>query len=675
MCGIAGIISLGGMPLEPEAVRDMTDVLEHRGPDDAGYVFLQANGGSTPSFWAEFADPKFRHQNEHLPAFGDTYSREILSSESFAVGFGHRRLSILDLSSRGHQPMPSRDRRYWIVHNGEIYNFRELREELARDGCPFHTNTDTEVILRLWERQGPDCLPKLNGMFAFAIYDRVENEAYLVRDRFGVKPLYFTVGPSFATFASEVKALFRSGVVEPRIDPDGLVEYTTFQNMLGRRTIWEGVELLEPGTFMRFRPSTGEKPTVHTYRPAIPRAADEGMDEQSATEAVSKTFINAVQSQLVADVPVGSYLSGGMDSGSIVAAAGRSIPRLHTFTGGFDLTNVNGIEQGFDERNLAEQLSYLLQTEHYAVVLHAGDMPAAMESITWHMDDPRVGMCHQNWYVAKLASRFVKVCLAGVGGDELFAGYPWRYRAGINAGNDDAHADALFKAWHRLLPPDELPLLFSPDIRRSLGSARTAFDTALAKCGGQSGTSTPDRRLRRALEFEYHTFLNGLLITEDRISMAHSLETRVPFLDNDLASLAWRIPSEHKLDPQWLANQNNGHIESAEGKRVLRRAMTQLLPEEFTTQRKQGFSPPDANWYRGPSMDYIKQVLFDRKTLERPWFDQKHVARSLEEHFTGQRNHRLLIWSLLSLEWIQRHFADEPSRLSATRPTSKAIQL
>ena len=195
------------------------------------------------------------------------------------------------------------------------------------------------------------------------------------------------------------------------------------------------------------------------------------------------------------------------------------------------------------------------RTEHYAVVLHAGDMPAAMESITWHMDDPRVGMCHQNWYVAKLASRFVKVCLAGVGGDELFAGYPWRYRAGINAGNDDAHADALFKAWHRLLPPDELPLLFSPDIRRSLGSARTAFDTALAKCGGQSGTSTPDRRLRRALEFEYHTFLNGLLITEDRISMAHSLETRVPFLDNDLASLAWRIPSEHKLDPQWLANQ------------------------------------------------------------------------------------------------------------------------
>ena len=262
MCGIAGIISLGAMPLEPEAVRDMTDVLEHRGPDDAGYVFLQANGGSTPSFWAEFADPKFRHQNEHLPAFGDTYSREILSSESFAVGFGHRRLSILDLSSRGHQPMPSRDRRYWIVHNGEIYNFRELREELARDGCPFHTNTDTEVILRLWERQGPDCLQKLNGMFAFAIYDRVENEAYLVRDRFGVKPLYFTVGPNFATFASEVKALFRSGVVEPRIDPDGLVEYTTFQNMLGRRTIWEGVELLEPGTFMRFRPATGEKPTV-----------------------------------------------------------------------------------------------------------------------------------------------------------------------------------------------------------------------------------------------------------------------------------------------------------------------------------------------------------------------------------------------------------------------------
>ncbi len=658
MCGIAGIISLGSRAVEPESIRSMTDVLEHRGPDDAGYVFLQPDCRNTPSFWAEFTDPRFRHQNEHLPTFGDAYSREILSSEPFSVAFGHRRLSILDLSSRGHQPMASRDRRFWIVFNGEVYNFKELREQLIQDGCRFHTTTDTEVILRLWESHGPDCLERLNGMFAFAIYDRVRNEVFLARDRFGVKPIYVAVGSTFVAFASEVKAIFRSGVVAPEIAPHGLAEYATFQNVLGSRTIWSGIELLEPGTFMRIRPGSGASPTRHCFRPEIPSCPAQTWTEDEATDAVADAFHKAVERQLVADVPVGSYLSGGMDSGSIVAAAGRSIPRLHTFTGGFDLTNVNGIEQGFDERALAEQLSYLLQTEHYAVVLHAGDMPAAMESITWHMDDPRVGMCHQNWYVAKLASRFVKVCLAGVGGDELFAGYPWRYRPGLTADSDAEHGDALFRSWHRLLPLEELPSLFSSDLRGALPAARSSFDDVLGDCGIDGGSSRTDRRLRRVLEFEYRTFLNGLLVTEDRISMAHSLETRVPFLDNDLAQLAWRLPSEFKLDPDRLAEQGDGHIESTEGKRILRRSMNRLLPSEFTGQRKQGFSPPDANWYRGPSMDYIKDMLLDPRTRQRPWFDQDFVSRCLTDHFEGRRNHRLLIWSLLSLEWIQRHFVD-----------------
>ncbi len=675
MCGIAGIASRGAAPIDPWALKPMADMLAHRGPDDAGFAMLQPDRNGSGGFWAEFTDPGFRHSNEHLPVLGDDYSKQILGAEPFSVGLAHRRLSILDLSFRGHQPMNGRDRRYWIVHNGEVYNFQELRAELEKDGAPFQTTTDTEVILRLWEREGPGCINRFDGMFAFAIYDRIENELFIVRDRFGVKPVYFAVTADHLAFASEAKALFASGMVPAAIRPEGLIEYCTFQNTLGSRTIWEQVELLPAGHFLRFKPGTSTDPDIKRYFDGFPDSAENGTTIDAESPRVATAFQDAVTRQLVSDVPVGSYLSGGMDSGSIVAAAGRSIPRLHTFTGGFDLTNVNGIEQGFDERALAEQLSYLLQTEHYAVVLHAGDMPAAMEQITWHMDDPRVGMCHQNWYVAKLSSKFVKVCLAGTGGDELFAGYPWRYRPGLTAPDEATYEDALFHAWHRLLPHDELANLFTGDMLPMLESGRESFDTVMAGCRKGDTGATPEQqvlnRIRRTLEFEFRTFLNGLLVTDDHISMAHSLETRVPFLDNALADLSWSLPASVKIDPSELTQQEHGHIESSGGKKVLRQAMESLLPHEFVTQRKQGFSPPDANWYRGPSMDYIKSILLDKQTIDRPWFDQDFVSSCLDQHFEGERNHRLLIWSLLSVEWIQRHFADQ----CTSRQTSAVIEV
>ena len=448
--------------------------------------------------------------------------------------------------------------------------------------------------------------------------------------------------------------------MRPAIDPAGLVEYFTFQNVLRRETIWQHVEVLEPGEYMEIRPGSGREPAPRRYHAAYPEIDLAQTDEAASAEAVADAFTAAVERQLISDVPVGSYLSGGMDSGSIVAVAGRSIPRLHTFTGGFDLTNVNGIEQGFDERRLAEQLSYLLQTEHYDVVLHAGDMPAAMEKLSWHMDDPRVGMCHQNWYVAKLASKFVKVCLAGTGGDELFAGYPWRYRIGLAAGDQAGFDDRYYAYWHRLFAPEELPGLFAPPLRELTGATRASFDRVMKHAPAwQNGVSSADNLLQRALYFEFKSFLHGLLITDDHISMAHGLEARVPFLDNRLADLAWGLSPSLKTRPEaLLASDATQPIDSADGKRVLRRAMERYLPREFVYQQKQGFSPPDENWYRGPSMDYIKSILLDRQTRSRPWFDQDFVAARLGEHFEGRQNHRLLIWSLLSVEWIQRHFVD-----------------
>ncbi len=659
----------------------MCDVIAHRGPDDAGFAFFEPGerslgwGGS----WSCFTDPEFRHHNEHLPVFGGTYCQQQLERAHFSVGLGHRRLSILDLSHWGHQPMAGSDQRYWIIFNGEIYNYRELREDLEQRGRVFRTRTDTEVILNLWEEHGLNCLTMLDGMFALAIYDRLKNSLTLARDRFGVKPLYFARTRNFLVFASEIKAILASGEVPAKLDSAGLIEYMTFQNMFRSETIWQDIQVLEPGEYLTIEPGNVKQIATRKYHTGFPLFDRSLADDNAAAEEVADAFAAAVKRQLVSDVPVGSYLSGGMDSGSIVALAGRSIPRLHTFTGGFDLTNVNGIESGFDERKMAEQLSYLLQTEHYAVVLHAGDMPAAMNKLTWHMDDPRVGMCHQNWYTAKLASKFVKVCLAGTGGDELFAGYPWRYRTGLVADDIEGFDQRYFEHWHRLLPPDELPSLFADEIRPLSDSVWASFQNILQDAPPwQPDATAHENLLHRALYFEFKTFLHGLLITDDHISMAHSLETRVPFLDNRLADLAWRLPPSVKTRPEaLLANGTTGMLDSADGKRVLRTAMENYLPKEFLYQQKQGFSPPDENWYRGPSMDYIKSILLDKCTLERPWFDQEFVKKKLAEHFEGRRNHRLLIWSLLSVEWIQRHFADKSQKSgkapSCPTPASETI--
>jgi len=651
--------------VDPQWIKRMCDVLAHRGPDDAGYAFFRVGEGRNGEggYWCSFADAEFRHLNEHLPVFGGSYCREELAKSSFSVALGHRRLAIIDLTPYGHQPMSSSDCRCWIAYNGEVYNFPELRDDLRARGHVFRTRSDTEVILHLWEEHGRKALAMLDGMFALALYDRAENVLTLARDRFGVKPLYYARAGGYLLFASEIKGILASGLVQAAIDPAALAEYFTFQNLYSPQTLFRDVFLLQPGEELEVAVGRRADVTPRRYHAGFPPVDRSIRDETQAAGMVAEAFSRAIRRQLVSDVEVGSYLSGGMDSGSIVAVAGRTIPRLLTFTAGFDLTNVSGIEQGFDERKLAEKLSYLLQTEHYDVVLHAGDMPAAMHKISWHMDDPRVGMCHQNWYAARLASRFVKVCLAGTGGDELFGGYPWRYRQGLAAETVEEFDQRYFEYWHRLMGADELSQLFVPELWQYRHAARQSFDAVLAAAPEwQPDVAPSENLLQRALHFELKTFLQGLLITDDHVSMAHGLETRVPFLDNELADLAFRLPASMKVNTARLASNSQGPCESGDGKRILRRAMGRYLPEEFTHQPKQGFSPPDENWYRGPSMDYIRSILLDGLTTGRPWFDQQFVRARLEEHFEGKRNHRLLIWSLLSFELLQRHFVDQPTR-------------
>jgi asparagine synthase (glutamine-hydrolysing) len=326
-----------------------------------------------------------------------------------------------------------------------------------------------------------------------------------------------------------------------------------------------------------------------------------------------------------------------------------------TFTGGFDLASVAGFETVFDERADAEAIARLCSTEHYTMVMHAGDMAWVLPELVWHLEDLRVGMCYQNHYIARLASKFVTVSLAGTGGDELFAGYPWRYELVEDADDPAEFERRHYDYWTRLVPDAEKQNFFAPSTWETIrsGAPLEAYRAAIAPAANLDPAT-------RALYFEAKTFLHGLLVVEDRVSMANSLEARVPFLDNELVEIALRIPVRLQYG-------------AASGKQILREAMQDLLPQEVLAKAKQGFSPPDQSWYRGPTMEYIKGLLLDPRTTARGYFQAPWVERMLAQHASGRSNHRLLIWSLLSFEWWNRLFIDgePPTRHGTWHSTTR----
>lgn len=665
MCGIAGLVNLAGDRFDPRVLKAMGDAVAHRGPDDAGYLFIRAGrkGRHEDGLWLEVCDDDFRKQNEHLPPLSGEYARRELASGPWDVAFAHRRLAIIDLTHYGHQPMCNADRSLWMVYNGEVYNFGELREELAERGHHFRSRTDSEVVLHLYEEEGDGFVERLNGMFALAIWDRRRNRLVCARDRYGIKPFYFHAGPRWFVFGSEIKAVLASGVCARGLNAEALPEYLTFQNMLSTQTLFEDIHTLKPGHLLTVELDNGPAPRTRRYwsfdfsrmRPSRER------EEPAAAERLAGLLETAVRRQLVADVEVGSYLSGGMDSGSIVAYASRLIPRLYTFTNGFDLTSVSGIESGFDERARAERLASRYQTEHYEMVIHAGDMAACLPRLVWHLEDLRVGNCYQNYYAAKLASRFVKVCLSGAGGDELLGGYPWRYAAAGAATSRADFDDHYYRYWQRLIPDSAKPQFFGPAVwdRLRVKQGRGYFDELLREAPGpDGGAAGVSDYITRALWFELNTFLPGILCVEDRVSMSHSLEVRVPFLDNDLVDFALTVPNEYRIAGLASHGANGFRLEAATGKQLLRTAMAPVLPGETVAEKKQGFSPPDDNWYRGPNLRYIQEILLDERTLSRGWFAPGELRRVVDEHCSGRANHRLLIWSMLCLEWMQRLMLD-----------------
>ena len=667
MCGIVGALSLNRPSVNVDYIKPMADKIAHRGPDDAGYIYFHTGSrhNKSVSFYQNSTDAQFKDIDGMLPVIESSSVQREIHDHDYDLCMGHRRLSIIDVSYAGHQPMSDLSKNIWITYNGEIYNFKELRNELVKLGHRFKSNTDTEVIIYSYIEWGINCVKKFNGMFAFSLYDNYKKKFYLARDRYGIKPVYYHItSENTLVYASEIKSILEYKDYKSEIDKEALLEYFTFQNFFTNKTLHKDIQILEAGHY--FEINLISKKIVKTQYWDFDFCESENVkDEREYIEELDRLFTQAVERQLIADVPVGSYLSGGMDSGSITAIASNYFQKsdnyLKTFTIGFDLSSASGMELAFDERAKAEYMSYKFKTEHYEMVLKSGDMERCLPNFAYHLEEPRVGQSYPNYYAAKLASKFVKVVLSGIGGDELFAGYPWRYYGATNNKNFDDYVDKYYRFWKRLIPNKEIENIFSP-ISDDIKNVWTR-DIFAGVFNTTKLSHSPEEYINHSLYFEAKTFMHGLLVVDDKLSMAHSLETRIPFLDNDLVDFAQKIPVRMKLSNLnniKKMNENNiGKLQKTNnGKEILRKAMSRHIPEDIHKAIKQGFSSPDQSWFKGESMKFVKDKLLNSNADIYKYMDKSTTQKLINEHLNGEQNRRLFIWSLLNFEEWSKIYAE-----------------
>ncbi|MBY0450206.1 MAG: asparagine synthase (glutamine-hydrolyzing) [Cyanobacteria bacterium] len=658
MCGIFGLFPGKTPPSHwtiPRLAR-CVELLRHRGPDAQALRIFLENGSS------EFLDL------QQTSAHALQHSRENNSISGLQVALGHTRLSIIDRSNSANQPMAFHQGGYWLVFNGEIYNFQALRAQCEQQGLNFITSSDSEVLLGLYHLYGPTMVQQLNGMFAFAIWDRPKNKLFLARDRFGIKPMYIRrFDDGGLAFASELKSLMALDNHPPQLDYTALWDYFTFQNVLDERTWVTDIQCFPPGKTAHYRLETGELTYSTYWSPNFqvsPEFLTADYSQPSSQITPSETtlseyrdlFQEAVTRQLVGEVPMGSLLSGGMDTGAITQAAVISLPGMPTFTAGFDTRGASGVEALFDERPEAAMLASQLKTRHAEIEINAEALSTLMPTVMWSLDDPRVGISYQNLLINQRARQDVTVLLSGVGGDELFAGYPWRYQWLMQP--EAAELDSLsltkkyYQHWTRLLSDQDKQQFFSARFCQELGNPSDQQELTWQRFQAKFVNTESDLQthpLHRALSFDIQTFLHGLLIVEDRLSMAVGLETRVPFLDHNWVDRVMTLPAS------WRITQDG------QSKWVLKQIFSTLLPPEVLNRRKQGFTPPEAHWFRHQSKPYLKSILdtdrfFDRQLVTREGFTRTWDAHMADESGTGQR---FLLWSMLCLEWWHRLFVDD----------------
>ena len=643
MCGINGIALSGRSraTLDAGAVERMRDVLTHRGPDDSG---LYIDG---------------------------------------PVGLGHRRLSIVDVAS-GHQPMPNEDGTVHITYNGEIYNHADYRAELEARGHRYRTHCDTETIIHLYEEHGAACVKRLRGMFAFAIWDSNKRELFIARDRLGVKPLYYVhTSDGSLYFASEIKSLLAAGAVRAEVNHAALPDYLANHATSGDETLFRGVRRLPPGHTMTWR--DGEV-RIEKYWDMTFSAAEtngDGADEAVATtgrgereliEQWGELFRTSVRLRLMADVPLGMFLSGGIDSSAIAAVMSGMVDEpIKTFSVAFAEREANELEY-------ARLVAQAYRTDHHEVVVSPEQFFAALPKLVWHEDEP---LAHPSsvalYFVSELASRHVKVVLTGEGSDEMLAGYE-RYRKTL-------HLLTLGEKYHALAPGslrelvkrrvEALPvasrarqklsrtfLCLAPDLESlyfdnfSVFSRAMQRDLLTSETRERAGSLDPyvemrgayeradsDATLNRMLYADVKTYLHELLMKQDQMSMAASVESRVPFLDHKLVEFTARLPLSLKLRRGWTT------------KYVLRRVMKGVLPEAILTRKKMGFPVPVGAWFRGPYRQVVDEYVLGERASARGLFEPEFVRRIVARHQQGE-NHSERLWALVNFEMWMRRFID-----------------
>jgi asparagine synthase (glutamine-hydrolysing) len=627
VCGIAGFTRLHPSAAEPgELIRRMTATLAPRGPDGEGY-------------WVELG-----------------------------IALGHRRLSIIDLAGGG-QPMSLEGGRYQIVYNGEIYNYVELRAELEKRGCVFRTQSDTEVILHQYARDGAEALQRFNGMFAFAIWDRDEQRLFLARDRLGVKPLHYCVRDGELIFGSELKALLVHPRVERRLNHLSVSKYFTYGYVPAPHTIFEGIHKVEPGGCLTFDRAGLQKKLYWDIpledNPLSERTVDEWAEDLLAM------LRDAVAKRLRSDVPVGVFLSGGIDSSAItVLAAQVAGRRLQTFSVGFE-------ESSYDESPYARMVAERCGTDHHHEVLSGSRTVAMLPAVMKMLDEPFAdASIAPTWLLSQFTARSVKVALGGDGGDELFMGYPafqahklmdrlsflptaWRDALNrmtrrIPISNRYASAEYLaqlffkgagvspeirFFLWLGCYGNEQKRQLLSDEMRHGLLRANPFED--VINYVRQSGLL---RDLERLQYLCLKLFLqDGILVKVDRASMANGLEVRAPFLDYQLVEFASRINPAYKL---------HGLTGS---KYILKRAMRGLLPKKIIRRRKAGFMIPLAQWLSRDLRPLVEELCAEKPLRESGLFNVVYVRQMLDDHFAGRRDYRKMIWALLAFRLWQEN--------------------
>ncbi len=613
MCGIAGIYHFNRQnACQEQALLAMRDVITHRGPDDSG-IYIQGH-----------------------------------------VGIAHRRLSIIDLSHAGHQPMFLEKDGLSIVFNGEIYNYQSLKDELIKKGHHFSTSSDTEVIIHAYQEYKEACAAKLNGIFAFAIYDSKHNTIYAARDHIGVKPFYYYKDNQRVVFASEVKALFESGYVKAAVNFDAVPEYLAFRHVAGDRSLFANVELLLPGHYMIISEKGIEKTK---YWDTFTGDVDPNMTFAEAAEQVETLLRDAVRMQMMSDVPLGTFCSGGVDSSLVTAIAAEfSSNKVKTFSVGFH-------EDEYDETRYARMVSERYSTDHHEIIIDGQRFSDMLPKMIWHNDDPlNFANSVQIYAVSELAKQHVTVVLTGEGADELFGGYP-RYQIPVIASRIQALPGVVRKlasffmsksSDHRL---KKLNTYLSSSLEEimlyntsSIGAKRMqAFYPRLSLSEFDYRYSTlmktkslTNDLLRRITLLDQNTYLGSILNRQDKMSMATSLESRVPILDYRLIELANTIPPQFKQ-------------KKLQSKILLKKIAEKYLPHDVIYRRKSGFGVPLADWFRAKTgLGVLAQDVFSSVNLDE--LETINIKNMLVSHQQGQADHAEVLWTVLNYALWKKTF-------------------